>query len=144
MSGSGGVSIARTAIRGENRFYNPPPMRRMQQEAQLQQQMREKQRREEEEQMLTDKERKAVAAAAMPPPPRTRKGLSVVGLTESKNRVVSGSEVCVGSSDSSGSGRVPNDGSNLDRFLEHTTPVVPARFLPMVSRFFEMSFCLRS
>uniref|UniRef100_A0A1J3CDG3 Uncharacterized protein n=1 Tax=Noccaea caerulescens TaxID=107243 RepID=A0A1J3CDG3_NOCCA len=134
MSGSGGVSIARTAIRGENRFYNPPPMRRMQQEAQLQQQMREKQRREEEEQMLTDKERKAVAAAAMPPPPRTRKGLSVVGLTESKNRVVSGSEVCVGSSDSSGSGRVPNDGSNLDRFLEHTTPVVPARFLPMRSR----------
>ncbi|CAA7058828.1 unnamed protein product [Microthlaspi erraticum] len=134
MSGSGGVSIARTAIRGENRFYNPPPMRRMQQEAQLQQQMREKLRREEEEQVLMDKERKAVAAAAMPPPPRTRKGVGVVGPTESKKRVVSGSEVCVGSSDSSGSGRVPSDGSNLDRFLEHTTPVVPARFLPMRSR----------
>ncbi|VVB15346.1 unnamed protein product [Arabis nemorensis] len=131
MSGSGGVSIARTAIRGENRFYNPPPMRRMQQEAQLQQQIREKQRREEEETVL-DKERRAASNAAMPPP-RSRKGHGVVGPTETKNRVVSGSEVC-GSSVSSGSGRVQSDGSNLDRFLEHTTPVVPARFLPMKSR----------
>lgn len=135
MSGSGGVSIARTAIRGENRFYNPPPMRRMQQEAQLQQQIREKQRREEEDEMLMDKERRAAATAAMPPP-RTRKGLGVVGLTETKNRVVSGSEVC-GSSDSSGSGRVQSDGSNLDRFLEHTTPVVPSRFLPPIVRPFQ-------
>ncbi|ESQ32368.1 hypothetical protein EUTSA_v10004298mg [Eutrema salsugineum] len=133
MSGSGGVSIARSAIRGENRFYNPPPMRRMQQEAQLQQQMREKQRREEEEEMLMGKERRAAATAVMPPP-RTRKGLGVVGQTESKNRVVSGSEMCADSSESSGSGRVQTDGSNLDRFLEHTTPVVPARFLPMRSR----------
>ncbi|KAG7533526.1 hypothetical protein ISN45_Aa08g011520 [Arabidopsis thaliana x Arabidopsis arenosa] len=128
MSGSGGVSIARTAIRGENRFYNPPPMRRMQQEAQLQQQIREKQRRDDEE----EERRKAVTVVAMPPP-RTRKGL---GVSESKNRVVvSGSEVCAGSSDSSsGSGRVLSDGSNLDRFLEHTTPVVPARLFPMRSR----------
>ncbi|KAL1190971.1 hypothetical protein V5N11_020940 [Cardamine amara subsp. amara] len=133
MSGSGGVSIARTAIRGENRFYNPPPMRRMQQEAQLQQQMREKQRREEEEEevSLMDKERRAAATTAMPPP-RSRKGQ---GFTDSKNRVVSGSEVCAGSSDSSsGSGRVQSDGSNLDRFLEHTTPVVSARLIPMRSR----------
>lgn len=128
MSGSGGVSIARTAIRGENRFYNPPPMRRMQQEAQLQQQIREKQRRDDEE----EERRKAATVVAMPPP-RTRNGL---GVTESKNRVlVSGSEVCAGSSDSSsGSGRVLSDGSNLDRFLEHTTPVVPARLFPMVIR----------
>lgn len=140
MSGSGGVSIARTAIRGENRFYNPPPMRRMQQEAQLQQQIRDKQRRdeevEEEEEVLMDKERRKAATVSMPPP-RTRKGL---GVTERKNRVlVSGSEVCAGSSDSSSgsgrSGRVQIDGSNLDRFLEHTTPVVPARLFPMVRRF---------
>ncbi|CAH2044651.1 unnamed protein product, partial [Thlaspi arvense] len=74
------------------------------------------------------------AATAVMPPPRARKGLGVVGQTESKNRVVSGSEVCVGSSDSSGSGRTQSDGSNLDRFLEHTTPVVPARFLPTRSK----------
>ncbi|CAN7003983.1 unnamed protein product [Brassica oleracea var. botrytis] len=121
MSSSGGVSIARTAIRGENRFYNPPPMRRMQQEAQLQQQLRERQQREGE----VDKEPKATQ-----PPPRTRKSHG-----KSKNRVVStGSEVSLGSSESSGSGRVQREGSNLDRFLEHTTPLVPARFLPMRSR----------
>ena len=124
MSSSGGVSIARTAIRGENRFYNPPPMRRMQQEAQLQQQLRERQQREGE----VDKEPKATQ-----PPPRTRKSHG-----KSKNRVVStGSEVSLGSSESSGSGRVQREGSNLDRFLEHTTPLVPARFLPMVRTRFQ-------
>ncbi|CAH8299353.1 unnamed protein product [Eruca vesicaria subsp. sativa] len=119
MSGSGGVSIARTAIRGENRFYNPPAMRRMQQ------QLREKQQREEE----AEEEGKLSSASSMPPP-RLRKGLA-----KSKNRdrvVVSGSEVSVCSSESSGSGRVERDGSNLDRFLEHTTPFV--RLLPVRSR----------
>ncbi|KAJ0253879.1 hypothetical protein HA466_0114840 [Hirschfeldia incana] len=117
MSGSGGVSIARSAIRGENRFYNPPPMRRMQQ-----QQLREKQQREEEEEgmLLVDKE---LSSASMLPPPRLRKAQA----RSKKNRaVVSGSEVSVGSSESSGSGtgRIRSDGSNLDRFLEHTTPLV--------------------
>ncbi|CAN6911551.1 unnamed protein product [Brassica oleracea] len=120
MSGSGGVSIARSAIRGENRFYNPPAMRRMQQ------QLREKQQREEEGGMLVDKE---LSSAAMPPP-RLRKAQA-----RSKSRaVVSGSEVSVGSSESSGSGRVESEGSNLDRFLEHTTPLVHPRLLPMRSR----------
>ncbi|CAH8299644.1 unnamed protein product [Eruca vesicaria subsp. sativa] len=124
MSSSGGVSIARTAIRGENRFYNPPPMRRMQQEAQLQKQLREKQQQRDGEEEV-DKEPKAM------PPPRARKS----SHGKSKNRVVSaGSEVSVGSSESSGSGRVQREESNLDRFLEHTTPLVPARFLPMRSR----------
>ncbi|KAF8105585.1 hypothetical protein N665_0157s0157 [Sinapis alba] len=121
MSGSGGVSIARSAIRGENRFYNPPAMRRMQQE------LREKQQREEEG-MLVDKE----LSSALMPPPRLRKAHA-----RSKNRVVvSGSEVSVGSSESSGSGtgRVQSDGSNLDRFLEHTTPLVHPRLFPMRSR----------
>ncbi|KAJ0232283.1 hypothetical protein HA466_0291530 [Hirschfeldia incana] len=123
MSSSGGVSIARTAIRGENRFYNPPPMRRMQQEAQLQQQqqLREKQQRGGGEgEVEVDKEPKSLP----PPPPRTRKSHG-----KSRNRAVSGgSEVSVGSSESSGSGRVQvlREGSNLDRFLEHTTPVVTA------------------
>ncbi|WZZ01431.1 uncharacterized protein BNAA06G29630D isoform X2 [Brassica napus] len=120
MSGSGGVSIARSAIRGENRFYNPPPMRRMQQ------QLREKQQREEEGGMLVDKE---LSTASMPPP-RLRKAQA-----RSKNRVVvSGSEVSAGSSESSGSGRVQSEGSNLDRFLEHTTPLVHPRLLPIGSR----------
>ncbi|CAF2144182.1 hypothetical protein HID58_007437 [Brassica napus] len=104
-------SIARTAIRGENRFYNPPAMRRMQQEAQLQQQLREKQGE-------VDNEPKA----KLPQPLRTRKSHG-----KSKNRVVSsGSEVSVASSESSGSGRLHREASNLDRFLEHTTPFVPA------------------
>ncbi|XP_009129769.1 uncharacterized protein LOC103854581 isoform X2 [Brassica rapa] len=112
-------SIARTAIRGENRFYNPPAMRRMQQEAQLQQQLREKQGE-------VDNEPKA----KLPQPLRTRKSHG-----KSKNRVVSsGSEVSVASSESSGSGRVQREASNLDRFLEHTTPFVPPRFLPMRSK----------
>ncbi|KAK8680991.1 hypothetical protein V6N13_053399 [Hibiscus sabdariffa] len=38
MSGSGGVSIARSRG-GENRFYNPPPMRKQQQQQQQQKQM---------------------------------------------------------------------------------------------------------
>ncbi|XP_010442383.1 PREDICTED: uncharacterized protein LOC104725417 [Camelina sativa] len=142
MSGSGGVSIARTAIRGENRFYNPPPMRRMQQEAQLQQQIREKQRRDdaqEEEVVLMDKERRKAASVVAMPPPRSRKRLGVTETSSKIRVVVSGSDVCAaGSSDSSsGSGRssrVQSDGSNLDRFLEHTTPVVPARLFPMRSR----------
>ncbi|XP_033129684.1 uncharacterized protein LOC103875026 isoform X4 [Brassica rapa] len=120
MSGSGGVSIARSAIRGENRFYNPPPMRRMQQ------QLREKQQREEEGGMLVDKE---LSTASMPPP-RLRKSQA-----RNKNRVVvSGSEVSAGSSESSGSGRVQSEGSNLDRFLEHTTPLVHLRLLPIRSK----------
>ncbi|KAG2305491.1 hypothetical protein Bca52824_034142 [Brassica carinata] len=127
MSSSGGVSIARTAIRGENRFYKAPPMRRMQQEAQLQQQLREKQQQRDGEGEV-DKEPKALPP---PPPPRARKSQG----KSNKNRVVSGgSEVSVGSSESSGSGRVQREGSNLDRFLEHTTPVVPARFLPIRSK----------
>ncbi|XP_056843792.1 uncharacterized protein LOC108837178 isoform X3 [Raphanus sativus] len=130
MSSSGGVSIARTAIRGENRFYNPPAMRRMQQEAQLQQQLREKQQRDGQEggEGEVDKEPKA----SLPPPPTTTRTRKSQG--KNRNRVVSGggSEVSVGSSGSSGSGRVQvrREGSNLDRFLEHTTPVVPARCLP--------------
>ncbi|XP_018477774.1 uncharacterized protein LOC108848824 isoform X2 [Raphanus sativus] len=111
MSGSGGVSIARSAIRGENRFYNPPAMRRMQQ------QLREKQQRQEQEEEEEDKE---LSSASMPPP-RLRKRAQA----RSKNRaVVSGSEVSVGSSESSGSGRGRSEGSNLDRFLDHTTPLV--------------------
>ncbi|XP_019059727.1 PREDICTED: uncharacterized protein LOC104827081 isoform X2 [Tarenaya hassleriana] len=120
MSGSGGVSIARTAIRGENRFYNPPPMRRVEQEAQLQQ-MREKEKHKLEEEEETEKERRTAMVE--------RKGFSVVGPPESKNRNVSVSEEC-GSSESSGSGRVANNASNLDRFLEHTTPTVMARCFP--------------
>ncbi|KAG2261095.1 hypothetical protein Bca52824_068174 [Brassica carinata] len=131
MSGSGGVSIARSAIRGDNRFYNPPAMRRMQQQLREKQQ-REEEEEEEEEGMLVVVDKELSSASMPPPPPRLRKAQS-----RSKNRVVvSGSEVSVGSSGSSGSGtgRIQSDGSNLDRFLEHTTPLVHPRLLPMRSR----------
>ncbi|KAF3551762.1 hypothetical protein DY000_02009980 [Brassica cretica] len=80
-------------------------MRSMQQEAQLQEQLREKQRLDgEEEEMLMDKDKEPTAMSQ----PRTSKSQG-----KRKNRV-------------------QNDGSNLDRFFEHTTPVVPARFLPLI------------
>ncbi|XVE82221.1 hypothetical protein DITRI_Ditri15bG0130300 [Diplodiscus trichospermus] len=106
MSGSGGVSIARSRT-GENRFYNPPPMRKQQQ--QQQQQMMMMQRREQ---------RPLISKSVMEK--RTDH------------------EECATSSPSSSSlnencnNRKRNDdnSTNLDRFLEFTTPVVPAQYLP--------------
>ncbi|XVE65565.1 hypothetical protein DITRI_Ditri08aG0009900 [Diplodiscus trichospermus] len=104
MSGSGGVSIARSRG-GENRFYNPPPIRKQQQ----QQQMMTMQRREQK--------------------PSISKG-----LTEKRTD----HEDCATSSPSSSSvnnddKRNDDNSTNLDRFLEFTTPVVPAQYLPKTS-----------
>lgn len=98
MSGSGGVSVART--RGENRFYVSPGIRKQQQ---LQQQKQQQQ---------------------------LKPSISKDSTAEIEKR--KGSDQC--GSNCSVSGRVGSDTSstNLDRFLEYTTPVVPAQFLPKV------------
>ncbi|XVF66167.1 hypothetical protein PTKIN_Ptkin10aG0013600 [Pterospermum kingtungense] len=116
MSGSGGVSIARSRG-GESRFYNPPPMRKLQQQQQQQQQqMMMAQRREQQQRPLISK-----------------------GLTEKRTD----HEECATSSPSSSSVNDSNskrngddndnNSTNLDRFLEFTTPVVPAQYLPKTS-----------
>ncbi|KAG8658876.1 uncharacterized protein LOC110612245 isoform X2 [Manihot esculenta] len=111
MSGSGGVSIARA--RGENRFYVSPAMRKQQQLQQQQQQQKQRQ-----------------------------------GSLISKNCAVEmekrmDSDQCGSMSSSSTasncycsiSGRVEGEcnSTNLDRFLEYSTPVVPAQYLPKTS-----------
>lgn len=105
MSGAGGVSIARS--RGEGRFYSPPPMRRQLQLLQRQQQQKQKQEQRGGE-----------------------KGVSLKGSVERRTDP----DECATSSPSSSNGSVGNNSNstNLDRFLEFTTPVVPAQYLPKV------------
>ena len=99
MSGSGGVSIARSRG-GENRFYNPPPMRKQQQQMQ----------RREQRQLISK------------------------SLTEKRTD----HEECATSSPSSSSvnnsKRNDDNWTNLDRFLEFTTPVIRAQYLPKVNK----------
>ncbi|XP_011042731.1 PREDICTED: uncharacterized protein LOC105138374 [Populus euphratica] len=103
MSGSGGVSVART--RGENRFYVSPGIRKQQQ---LQQQKQLQQQQQ-----------------------KLKLSISKDSTAEIEKR--KGSDQC--GSNCSVSGRVGSDtnSTNLDRFLEYTTPVVPAQFLPKTS-----------
>ncbi|KAB1213894.1 hypothetical protein CJ030_MR5G017157 [Morella rubra] len=111
MSASGGISIARS--RGENRFYNPPHVRQRQQQQQQQQ--------------LQEKHQRSTSVS--------RNGSSSL---ESEKRT--GSDECASLSSTksdcsvSGSGLGASDAAtNLDRFLEHTTPVVPAQNFPKTS-----------
>lgn len=115
MSVSGGVSIARN--RGENRFYNPPHVRQRQQEQQRQQveQQQEKHQRPPTCSSSVESEKRAGSdeCASFSSSTTTKSDCSVSGL---------------------GSGLGASDAAtNLDRFLEHTTPAVPAQYLPKVS-----------
>lgn len=102
MSGHGGVSIGRA--RGENRFYNPPAIRQRQQQQQLQRQKLEQEKHQR------------------------------ASVVESDDCATShSSESGRATSHSSESGReVVSEAANLDRFLEFTTPLAPAQFLPKV------------
>lgn len=117
MSVSGGVSIARN--RGENRFYNPPHVRQRQQQQQRQQvqqqQEEEKQRRPSTCSSSVESEKRAGSdecASLSSSTTTTKSDCSVSGL---------------------GSGLGASDVPNLDRFLEHTTPAVPAQYFPKTS-----------
>lgn len=106
MVGSGGgVSIARA--RGENRFYNPPAIRQRQLEQQKRHQLQQQQRQQEQQQ-------NPAPLAAEPK----------VLPAESDKRTAAND---FASSFCSVSAR--GEGSNLDRFLEYTTPVVSVQYL---------------
>ncbi|XP_022138198.1 uncharacterized protein LOC111009428 isoform X2 [Momordica charantia] len=108
MSVSGGVSIAR--IRGENRFYHPPAMRRRLQQQQQQQQ----------KQNALDSNSKEVASSTRIDELDKRTEFDECRSWSTR-------------SDCSVSDRTLADSTNLDRFLEHTTPLVPAQCIPKTS-----------
>ncbi|KAK4857335.1 hypothetical protein QYF36_027023 [Acer negundo] len=102
MSGSRAGPIARS--RGENRFYNPPHVRKQQQQQQQQEE-------EEEEEEVKQKQRQE----------QRHQRLQRPSSVSEKKRMESGKcESLLLSSES----------TNLDRFLEHTTPVVSVQHLP--------------
>ncbi|KAL5541903.1 hypothetical protein UlMin_009613 [Ulmus minor] len=119
MSGSGGVSIVRS--RGENRFYNPPPIRQRNLEQQQRQQEEQQQRQQEEQQRLQKVQEPSVAASKA-------SSLSVESLKRTSE-----SDDCASSISSVSVRGVSSDASNLDRFLEHTTPLVSAQYFPKTS-----------
>ncbi|XWS53561.1 hypothetical protein CRYUN_Cryun10bG0012000 [Craigia yunnanensis] len=94
MSGSGGVSIARS--RGENRFYNPPPMRKQQQHMMMMMQ---------------------------------RKSLTEKRTDDEECATSSPYSSSVNNSNNNNSKKNDDNSTNFDRFLEFTTPVVPAQYL---------------
>ncbi|XP_007035708.2 PREDICTED: uncharacterized protein LOC18603585 [Theobroma cacao] len=111
MSGSGGVSFARSRG-GESRFYYPPPMRKQQQQPQQMMGQR-RERRPSVSKSLTEKRTDHEECATSSP-----------------------SSTSVDSSNKNNNSSKRNDDNltNLDRFLEYTTPVVPAQYLPKTSR----------
>ncbi|KAJ6719958.1 T15D22.8, partial [Salix purpurea] len=100
MSGSGGVSIARN--RGDNRFYVSPGIRKQQQLQQLKQKQKQQQQQK----------------------PSISKNSTV------ENEKKKESDQCGSTCSVSGRAGPESNSTNLDRFLEFTTPVVPAQFLP--------------
>lgn len=104
MSGFRTVSIARS--RGENRFYNPPHIRK-QQLLRRQQEEEERKQRQKQEQEQQERQR-----------------LEKMDCLEKSDECesISISNCTVSSSEP----------TNLDRFLEYTTPVVTAQYLPKV------------
>ncbi|KAL4311450.1 hypothetical protein GQ457_01G021540 [Hibiscus cannabinus] len=105
MSGSGGVSIARSRG-GENRFYNPPPMRKQQQQQQKMMMQRREQR-----------------------PPLVSK----ISTEKRMDHEECATSLPSSSSSDNSSKRNDDNSTNLDRFLEFTTPLVPAKYLPKTS-----------
>lgn len=89
--------------RGENRFYNPPHVRK-------QQLLRRQQEEEEEKQRVREE----------------RERLRLEKLSCSEKRTTESDE-CESISNSFG------ESTNLDRFLEYTTPVVPSQYPPKTS-----------
>ena len=130
MSGSGGVSIARNH-RGENRFYNPPPIRQRQLEQQQQQQ------RQLEQQQQQQKKQ----ALPLPSPPVVVDSVVVASSVEAdKSRTATTTTTTATAEDCaslfcsvSALGGSVGDGTNLDRFLEYTTPSVSSQYFSKVA-----------
>lgn len=113
MSASGTVSISRN--RGENRFYNPPHRR--------QQQQQQQQRQQEQQQQQREKQHRRGASSI------SRNCCSSSSLASTTSSL-SKSDCSVSDSGLGGGG---SGSTNFDRFLEHTTPVVPAQYFPKTS-----------
>ncbi|GMI80161.1 hypothetical protein like AT4G16100 [Hibiscus trionum] len=107
MSGYGGVSISRRRG-GENRFYNPPPMRK-QQKQQQQETATKMQRREE------------------------RPSISRSSTEKRTDREECAMPSASSSSMNNSNKRNDENSTNLDRFLEFTSPVVPVQYFPKTS-----------
>ncbi|CAN1247467.1 hypothetical protein LINPERPRIM_LOCUS6341 [Linum perenne] len=128
MSASGGVSTAR-ASRGDGRFYVSPAMRKPHEQLQQQQQQQQLRRRNQHNQQ---KQQLRHPSQQQKKPNRTNDS-----PPETDDRAEA--DQCRSSSTSSTASncsvpwRPTTDGicSNLDRFLEHTTPVVTAQLSPM-------------
>ncbi|KAM4116507.1 hypothetical protein ACB094_02G056000 [Castanea mollissima] len=133
MSASG-VSVSRN--RGENRFYNPPHVRRQQlQQRQEQQQQQRQQQQQQQQQRASSSTMTMITSACC-------SSSSSSSLSSTTNSSLSKSDCSVPADCS-----VPDSGSglglglslscsgetNLDRFLEHTTPVVTAQYLSKTS-----------
>ncbi|CAL9065800.1 uncharacterized protein LOC135605293 isoform X1 [Musa acuminata AAA Group] len=125
MGASGGSSSAR--FHGVDRFYSPPAVRR-----QIEQQQKQKlQQQQQQQQSPTHR-----PARPKPRPAQPAAQPLVESRDAADNRAESddsSSKQSVSSSPSSPSPVPPPPAGNLDRFLEFTTPVVPARYLPKAS-----------
>ena len=116
MSGQGGVSISRS--RNGHRFYDPPAVRRNQQQQQLQQQQQQQQQQHQQQQQ----QQQMVHRQQVQKPLKHKAAAEPESRTEPDD--------C--SSTCSVSHQGLGDSTNLDRFLEYTTPVVPAQHFPKV------------
>ena len=94
---------SRNRYLADNRFYNPPPLRKHRQKLEQEQ--------EQQQQYKQSQRRSTLSRTSSSVASDTRPGSS---------------------SDCSISSRGTSDISNLDRFLEYITPVVPVQYFPMV------------
>uniref|UniRef100_A0A7N0UHN0 Uncharacterized protein n=1 Tax=Kalanchoe fedtschenkoi TaxID=63787 RepID=A0A7N0UHN0_KALFE len=113
MSAQGGVSIARN--RNGDRFYSPPAVRKQRQQMLLQQQQREQQQQQQQRQH-DDKKEKGMSSSL----DSEKLSDDSLSTTTSSSRADSGCSISRQSVDCA---------TNLDRFLQNTTPVVAAHYL---------------
>ncbi|CAN1129841.1 hypothetical protein LINPERPRIM_LOCUS17695 [Linum perenne] len=126
MSGSGGSKSSRA--RGDGRFYVSPAMRKPQE--QPQQQVQNQQQRSKQQPRVTSHQKQQQ---------QKQKPMSVPAPEIEKRGDADQCRSSTSSSTVSNCSAVPERPiahgvcSNLDRFLEYTTPVVPAQLLPKTS-----------
>lgn len=124
MSASG-VSVSRN--RGENRFYNPPHVRRQQ----LQQ--RQEQQQQQQQQQRASSSTMTMITSACCSSSSSSSLSSTTNSSLSKSDCSVPADCSVPDSDSGlGLSLSCSGETNLDRFLEHTTPVVTAQYLSKV------------
>ncbi|GAV91055.1 DUF789 domain-containing protein [Cephalotus follicularis] len=107
-----------TRNRGENRFYNPPWMRK-QQELLLQQQQQQQQHEQQQQKQQQQQQQRL----------QQKQHIQVQRPKKAAEISKEGSDECASLLSSSSSSSL-NDPTNLDRFLEFTTPAVPSVYLP--------------